>query len=196
MLKLPFPSLVLGCLALGTLAACDTGVDHEAQGAREAASAKPHIFAGTLDRTLAGETIPAVEVIDPAGTRLALAETAGTPVLLNLWATWCAPCIHEMPLLDELAGTMEGELRVLTVSMDLRGAEVVEPFFEERDLDNLPRWMDPQNALAAQFGGGAVLPLTILYDAQGAEVFRVIGDYDWASEEARAAIREGLAQGS
>lgn len=196
MLKLPFPSFVLGCLAAGALAACDTGVNHEAQGVQGSASAEPHVFAGTLDRTLAGEAMPAVELIDPAGTTLALSETAGTPVLLNLWATWCAPCIHEMPLLDELAGTMQGELRVLTVSMDLRGAEVVQPFFEERDFQHLPRWMDPANALAGEFGGGAVLPLTILYDAQGREVFRVIGDYDWASEGARAAIREGLAQSS
>ena len=54
--------------------------------------------------------------------------------------------------------------------------------------------MDPTNELAFHFGGGAVLPLTVLYDAQGQEVWRVIGAYDWASEEAVAQVREGLAE--
>ncbi len=118
----------------------------------------------------------------------------GEPVLLNLWATWCAPCVVEMPLLDELAADMAGELQVVTVSEDLQGAVAVVPFFEERDLPNLPQWLDPNNALAASYGGGAVLPLTVLYDAQGKEVWRVMGGYDWASEDARAAIEEGLAE--
>lgn len=195
MLKLPFPSLILASLAACALAGCDTGADDAAQGTADAGSIGEHSFIGALDRSLAGESMPEVEVIDPSGTRLALHKTAGTPVLLNLWATWCAPCIREMPLLDELAGEMGDDLRVITVSMDLRGAEVVEPFFEQRDFQHLPRWMDPQNVLAAKFGGGAVLPLTVLYDAQGREVFRVIGDYDWASEDTRAAIVESLAQG-
>ncbi len=195
MLKLPFPSLILASLAACALAGCDTGADDAAQGTADAGSIGEHSFIGTLDRSLAGESMPEVEVVDPSGTRLALHETAETPVLLNLWATWCAPCIREMPLLDELAGEMGDDLRVITVSMDLRGAEVVEPFFEQRDFQHLPRWMDPQNVLAAEFGGGAVLPLTVLYDAQGREVFRVIGDYDWASEDTRAAIVESLAQG-
>ncbi len=194
MLKLPYPSLMLAGFAACALAACDTGAGGGAQDAAATAPAGENNFGGILDRSFAGETIPQVEVIDPSGTTLALAETAGAPVLLNLWATWCPPCVHEMPLLDELAGTTQGELRVLTVSMDLRGAEVVDPFFEERDFAHLPRWMDPQNDLAVEFGGGAPLPLTILYDAEGREVFRVIGAYDWASEEARAAISEGLAQ--
>ncbi len=137
--------------------------------------------------------MPAVELVDPEGARLALDNTRGTPVLLNLWATWCAPCVIEMPLLNTLAEDMAGELRVLTVSEDMKGAEVVVPFFEARELDNLPRWMDPQNDLAFSFGGGAALPLTVLYDAEGREVWRVIGGYDWASAEAREEIEAGLA---
>jgi len=67
---------------------------------------------------------------------------------------------------------------------------VVVPFFKARDLPNLPRWMDQQNDLAFAYGGGAVLPLTILYDGNGNEVWRVIGAYDWSSAQAREEVLE------
>ena len=71
----------------------------------------------------------------------------------------------------------------------MTGAEAVEPFFAERNLGNLPQWLDPENTLGvlAQESG---LPLTVLYDAEGKEVWRVAGGYDWAGAEARAAIAE------
>lgn len=184
-----------GCAALAacTLAACDNGGEDAAQ--ENLGSPQPSEtveLTGTLDRSFVGEAIPGVTVTDPAGEELVLSEV-GEPVLLNLWATWCAPCVVEMPLLDELAADLDGQVRVLTVSEDMRGAEVVEPFFAERDLPNLPHWLDPQNELAFTFGGGPVLPLTVLYDAEGNELWRVIGAYDWGSEEARAEVLEALA---
>jgi len=139
-------------------------------------------------------SLPSDSFTNGLGVEMQLGDFRGKVVLLNLWATWCAPCVVEMPLLDELAADMAGELQVVTVSEDLQGAVAVVPFFEERDLPNLPQWLDPNNALAASYGGGAVLPLTVLYDAQGKEVWRVMGGYDWASEDARAAIEEGLAE--
>ena len=183
---------ILPCLAAGLLAACDTGgegpaQESEAVGGDSAAEA----LTGTLDRSFAGEAMPEVTLVDPDGAQLALGDPGG-PVLLNLWATWCAPCVVEMPLLNELADDLDGQVRVLTVSEDLRGADVVVPFFEERDLPNLPRWMDPQNDLAFAYGGGAVLPLTILYDGEGREVWRVIGAYDWSTASAREEVLEAL----
>src|SRR5690606_9105282 len=145
---------------------------------------------GTLDRSFAGTAMPEVELSDPEGATLATAELRGKPVLVNLWATWCVPCVTEMPLLDRLAGELGDSVRVLTVSEDLTGAEAVEPFFAERDLAHLPRWMDPENDFAVAFGGGTALPLTVLYDAAGKEVWRVVGGYDWGSLEARALIGE------
>ena len=175
------------------VAGCDRQSEDAAQPRQQPDAAAPSgELAGTLDRSFAGEPIPAAELVNPAGARLALADTTGTPVLLNLWATWCAPCVVEMPLLNDLAGEFDGRLRVLTVSEDMQGADAVVPFFAARDLPNLPRWMDPANDLAFAFGGGAALPLTVLYDAQGREVWRVMGGYDWASPQARAAIAEGL----
>ena len=190
--------IVLGLAASSAafvLAACDTQEADPAQPEETvAAETGPAALTGTLDRSFTGSEIPEVVLVDPAGEELELSDTAGRPVLLNLWATWCAPCVTEMPLLDELAGQLGEDVRVLTVSEDMQGAEKVVPFFEENDLANLPQWMDPTNELAFHFGGGAVLPLTVLYDAQGQEVWRVIGAYDWASEEAVAQVREGLAE--
>ncbi len=191
MAKMRLSSLLIACLAAGLLTACDTGAsDSTQENANADGTSETIALTGTLNRSFAGEAIPDVTLTDPDGATLDLAALK-EPVLLNLWATWCAPCVVEMPLLDELAADLEGDVRVLTVSEDLRGAEVVVPFFEARDLPNLPRWMDQQNDLAFSYGGGAVLPLTILYDADGREVWRVIGAYDWSSAEAREEVLEG-----
>lgn len=161
-----------------------------AQNASEAGSEGGNELTGTLDRSFAGTAIPAVELTDPAGATLATAELKGKPTLVNLWATWCVPCVTEMPLLDRLAGELGDSVRVLTISEDLTGAEAVEPFFAERKFAHLPKWMDPKNDLAVAFGGGTALPLTVLYDAEGKEVWRVVGGYDWGSAAARKLIAE------
>jgi thiol-disulfide isomerase/thioredoxin len=129
---------------------------------------------------------------NPAGMTLDLAQQDG-PVLLNLWATWCAPCVKEMPQLDALAGTLEGEVKLVTVSQDIRGAEVVSPFFARGGYQRLEPWLDTETALSAQFTPEGVLPLTILFDASGKEVLRVAGGYDWGSPEAAKLIRDALA---
>ena len=191
--SLPYAALAPCLLTLGVLAACDTQSSDstQPQEATDNAGASEQLT-GTLDRTFAGQQIPQMTVTDPGGTTLALGETGGKPTLLNLWATWCAPCVVEMPLLDKLAGELGSDVRVLTVSEDMQGAEAVAPFFEENDFANLPRWMDSKNDLAIAYGGGAVLPLTVLYDADGREVWRVIGGYDWTSDEARERVAEAL----
>lgn len=193
MLKLRAPSFVLPLALAGLLAACDSGAPDAAQESAQddmQQGGEEEAFTGAVDRSLAGTQMPVVTVIDPQGVGLNLRETKGEPVLLNLWATWCAPCVVEMPLLDDLAGELDGQLRILTVSEDMKGAEVVMPFFEDRKFAHLPRWMDPTNDLAFAFGGGAVLPLTVLYDAEGKEVWRIAGAYDWGSEEARELVLE------
>lgn len=135
--------------------------------------------------------MPAITVADAQGRKLDLAEQ-DLPVLLNLWATWCGPCVKEMPQLDALAGTLEGEVRVITVSQDVRGSEVVEPFFARGRFRQLEPWLDPETALSAQFTPEGALPLTILFDASGKEVLRVTGGYEWDSPEATKLIRESL----
>ena len=134
-----------------------------------------------------------MQFADADGKVLDLAAQDG-PVLINLWATWCAPCVVEMPQLDALAEELDGEVRVLTVSQDVRGAEVVTPFFAQRGFARLEPWLDPDAQLSAQFTPEGLLPLTILFDASGKEVLRVAGGYEWDSPEAIATIRTGLVQ--
>ena len=187
--------ILTSCAALAalSLAGCDRDGGQVAQesdavdGASETA-----VLVGEPDPIFSGSEIPEVTLVDPEGAELALAEV-GEPVLLNLWATWCAPCVVEMPLLDGLAADYEGRLQVITVNEDGRGAEIVTRFFAEHDLPNLPQWIDPDFAVSEAFGGGPGLPITVFYNADGVELWRVIGDYDWAGEEARARIDEALA---
>ncbi|HEY6816768.1 MAG TPA: TlpA disulfide reductase family protein [Croceibacterium sp.] len=186
--RLPLVSLTCA-LALVT-AGCDRQSGDEAQ--PEAAEAGGEALAGKIDRGFAGQALPAVELTDPAGATLATASLKGTPVLLNLWATWCVPCVTEMPMLDALAGELGDTVEVVTVSQDMNGAEVVAPFFAERKLANLPQWLDPKNALGT-LAVSSGLPLTVLYDAGGKEVWRVAGGYDWSTAEAREAIAEATA---
>jgi len=131
--------------------------------------------------------MPAASLTDPDGKQLNLGALQGKPVLLNLWATWCAPCVKEMPQLDALAEAYGDGLRVVTVSQDMQGADKVVPFFAAGGFKQLEPWLDPQAELGFALGG-AVLPTTVFYDSSGAEVWRVSGEFDWSSEEARAAI--------
>ena len=174
------------------LAGCDRESAEPAQ-PQENAAAENAELAGELDRSFAGQAAPAITVTDPDGTTLAMGEIAGKPTLVNLWATWCVPCVTEMPLLDELAGELADSVTVLTVSEDIQGAEKVVPFFAQGNYRNLPQWMDPQNALAMAYGGGTGLPLTVLYDAEGKEIWRVMGGFDWSSAEARELVAEATA---
>ena len=177
-------------VSLVLLAGCDRAGDAPAQPVEAAQS--PKAAAGEATRKFAGTPLPALQLSDPAGKVLDLAAQGG-PVLVNLWATWCAPCVVEMPQLDALAGELDGEVRVITVSQDLRGAEAVTPFFAEKGFARLEPWLDPETQLSAKFSPEGALPLTILFDAKGKEVLRVAGGYEWNSPEAVAMIRAALA---
>lgn len=181
-------SLILA-VSLLLLAGCDRAAEAPAQPGADEAAAAP---AGEVVRAQAGTPLPALQFSDAGGKVLDLAALDG-PVLINLWATWCAPCVVEMPQLDALAGELEGEVRVITVSQDVRGGEVVTPFFAKRGFQRIEPWLDPDAALSAQFTPEGLLPLTILFDARGREVLRVAGGYKWDSPEAITMIRAGLA---
>lgn len=144
---------------------------------------------GRLDRSRAGTAAPATQFEDPDGEAASLADFRGRPLLLNLWATWCGPCVAEMPTLDALAAR-EGEgLKVLTVSQDLDGRDKVEAFFAKRGYANLETWLDPEMALMTELKVD-ILPTTILYDARGREVWRVTGREDWGSGRTALLLRE------
>ncbi|QFT77118.1 TlpA disulfide reductase family protein [Erythrobacter sp. THAF29] len=188
--------LVLAAAALA-LAGCDSATEDLSQRAEDAIGPSttppaPPPLPGQIVRFRAGTELPQMTFSDPSGATLDTAELKGKPVLLNLWATWCAPCVIEMPTLDALASEMGDEVKVLTISQDMRGADVVEPFFAQRNFANLEQWLDEDAKLGEALNESGLMPLTILFDAEGKELFRVSGGYEWDSEEAMAAIREAI----
>ncbi len=134
------------------------------------------------------------QLADEAGTAT-LADYEGKVVLVNFWATWCAPCRKEMPALSELQKELGGEqFEVLTIATGRNSPEGIEKFFSEIGVDNLPRHQDPKQALAAQMGIFG-LPISVILDAEGREIARLRGDADWSSDSAKAVIKALLPQG-
>ena len=183
-----FPSLLLTAAFALVLAGCDRESADTAQ-PEGAGTESAEQLSGKVDRSFAGDAMPTAELNDPSGAKLTIASLKGKPVLVNLWATWCVPCLAEMPQLDELAGELGDTVHVVTVSEDFQGAEKVVPFFEDKKFANLPQWMDTPNALPPAFGVNS-LPVTVLYGADGKELWRVVGGYDWSSAEALELIAE------
>jgi thiol-disulfide isomerase/thioredoxin len=178
-------TVILGCSLL--VAGCDRQSAAPAQG-EESTAAAVGTEGAVIDRTRKGSELPELTFADTSGKALRLTSLKGKPLLINLWATWCAPCIAELPTLNRLAG--RGTVKVLTVSQDLRQTEKVEPFLAAKGGARLEPWLDPENALSTHYGVN-VLPTTILYDAGGREVWRVIGPMDWAGPDAERLLAEG-----
>ena len=108
---------------------------------------------------------------------MTLADFKGKPVLLNLWATWCGPCVKELPTLDALAKREAGKLTVVALSQDMDASKAA-PFLSERHLTNLGAYTDASMRWLPAVT--ANLPTSILYGADGKERWRVLGDRDWS----------------
>ena len=148
---------------------------------------------GDLAESFAWLTPPAPAPQTPfqtgGGQEVRLEVFRGRVVLLNFWATWCAPCIREMPSLDRLQAKLGDEgLEVVAVSQDFAGLKVVKPFFERLDLANLELYLNSGGQLARTIGVVA-LPTTLLIDREGRVVGGVEGPAEWDSEEAVRLIR-------
>lgn len=127
--------------------------------------------------------------LDASGATRSLAAYGGQGLVVNFWATWCAPCVREMPALSALADTLAPhDILVLPLSADRGGAPVVTKWFQDRGIANLPVLLDAKGALgrAWQLRG---LPTTVLIDRQGREVARLEGDVDWTTPDVPDAIR-------
>ncbi|MFQ5784573.1 MAG: TlpA family protein disulfide reductase [Alphaproteobacteria bacterium] len=125
--------------------------------------------------------LPEVQFTDGTGRALTLADFRGRVVLLNFWATWCAPCIREMPSLDRLQAALGGSrFEVVALSLDRGGAAKVAPFFERLKLRNLMPYYD-EKSLAARALGINGLPTTLLIGPKGNELGRIKGPVEWDS---------------
>lgn len=177
-------------LPLSLLAACDRQSPAPSQQAEGPADLPVKELTGTLDISKRGTPAPDTEFLDGAGETVTLADFKGKPVLVNLWATWCAPCVAEMPTLDALAGRASDKLLVLTVSQDAKEVDIA-PVFRDRGLERLAQYRDPDSNLGFAFATGMV-PTTVLYDAEGKEVWRVIGGMDWNGPRANTLLADAI----
>lgn len=137
--------------------------------------------------------LPEVAFKDQTGAPRSLADFKGKVVLLNLWATWCAPCRAEMPAFNALQKEMGGEnFEVVALSLDLKGIEVAKQFLAEVKADTLITYIDDSTkALNTLQAPG--LPTTILIDRNGRELGRLLGPAEWNSPEAKALISAAIA---
>ena len=144
-----------------------------------------------VDRSHKGEDAPAVTFKNPDGADFTLAKFKGVPVLVNLWASWCAPCIKELPTLQKLeeAQAQDGELGVIAVSQDMAPKTSVDAFLENKGISRFAAYHDPDMALSSALNV-QIMPTTILYGADGKEAWRYIGDLDWTGPEAAKLLAE------
>ena len=133
--------------------------------------------------------LPPISFQSADGGTHTLDEHRGHGVVLNLWATWCVPCVAEMPALDMLARTLAPQgIQVLTVSLDRAGVDAVRPFFAAHAIRSLPILLDPHSA-ALQALGLDGIPTTLLVNKAGLEVARLQGPTLWASPQAAQLIK-------
>lgn len=187
--------LIVLLLALA-VAGCDRGKPETPQPATNAVAPSETPDAAMpkgskLDTSHAGEPMPAVPFTSPDGAPATLTAHRGKPLLVNLWATWCAPCLAEMPTLDALAGREKDRLHLMVVSQDLAGKRAVDPYFAEKKFANLQPFLDKQNVLM-EATKTDTLPVTILYGADGKERWRIVGGMDWTGAEAKALIDKAI----
>ena len=165
-----------------------SGCEQKAAEAPEQETADAGVPTKGVDRSHAGAAAPDVSLFNGDDEEAKLVDLKGKPVLVNLWASWCAPCVKELPTLDALS-RRAGAPRVIAVSEDVGERGSVEAFLDGHGVKDLEAWRDPKMALSGALGV-QVMPTTIYYDASGREIWRYVGDLDWTSAEAEKLLSE------
>lgn len=181
-----FPALLLASILVGTAGLIQSISPRTT--AREGAKCPdaPKSFANFIPKDIPA---PAPEVFFMDGksengkTKIELSSYKGKGVVLNFWATWCAPCVREMPSLDRLqAMVSDTGVEVVTLSEDRGDPKVIGAFFKTNKIATLPAYIDKRGKVLRAFGGAA-LPTTVLIDARGYEIGRIVGTAEWDKPE-------------
>lgn len=127
--------------------------------------------------------------IDATGKKVSLSSLQGKVVFVNFWATWCPPCIKEMPSIETLKNKMKGK-DVVFLLVDIDGNyEKAKAFMEKRKLD-LPIYI-PATSVSSTYLGSSI-PTTIIFDKKGNMIQRIVGGVDFASEEVEQFMEQVL----
>src|SRR5262249_29968679 len=136
---------------------------------------------------------PTIMFLNEAGDRITLDTFRGKVLVLNLWATWCAPCVKEMPSLDRLKAELgSDQLDVVSISFDRSMADA-KTWYQENSIRSLALYQDSSTAMARLLGVDGI-PITVIYDPEGNELARLSNGAEWDSPEALALIRAVLDQ--
>jgi len=179
----------LSMVGVVVLALAAAGVLRELSAPRDAGSASPADRKPRMSEAESPKPVPELKFVDRRGASRSLADFRGRFVLLNVWATWCAPCREEMPSLDRLQQTLGGsDLEVVALSIDRGGVFAVETFYEELDLRALGVYVDTSAEALAKLRAPGI-PVTVFVDRSGRELWRVVGPARWDAPEVVARIR-------
>ncbi len=184
-------ALGLGAIAVGLAVAFGGSKDDHADGPSRDYSALAAGLDGDMKKLTfhsAPKAVSTSTFTTEDGGTATLADFQGKHVLLNFWATWCAPCRKEMPMLSELQAEFGGDdFEVLTLATGRNAVPAIEGFFDEIGVTNLPAHRDPGQKVARDMGVLG-LPITVILDPEGREVARMQGDAHWSSDSAKAMI--------
>jgi thiol-disulfide isomerase/thioredoxin len=136
--------------------------------------------------------------VNSAGAETSIGDFSGKVLLVNVWATWCAPCRREMPALDRLQSELGGEkFEVVPINIDTGSADKPQAFLESIGVKNLPLHRDPTTDVFQTIrkrGLGIGLPVTLLLDKSGCQLGHMAGPAEWDSDDAKALIRAALGE--
>ncbi len=139
---------------------------------------------------ISSATLFSSNIMNSSGEIVSFSKFEGQWLLINFWATWCAPCRKEMPMLSELQAEFGGDdFEVVTIATGRNTPAGISKFFADSNIENLPRYQDTKQSLASQMGVFG-LPITVIMDPSGKEIARLRGDANWSSESAKAVIAE------
>ena len=152
-----------------------------------------------LERPRLGEFIPSsppvpaptISLVDLAGNTVSLSEFAGRFVLINFWATWCEPCLREMPSLERMQSRLGDKITVVAISEDRGGSKTVEPFINKLGLKSFKTYLDPKSDAGRAFKVVG-LPTSFLIDREGRVLGRIEGAAEWDSPKLLGVLKSFL----